>query len=146
MTHSVMEQSGRHDHERCRHHHGGQRLFSGSSSFVEAGWCAILGRRKALSLCTAVGGCVLGMDRPRALDSLGGCTPAIFVPAGVSSLRFYSGRNCSFLPHPFIDVLAIGYRAALFNAAGMLLAYTLVLVLYGGLKMIFSRAGASKST
>lgn len=52
---------------------------------------------------------------------------------------FVRGEIVHLYPYPFIDVLAIGYRAALLNTAGITLAYALVVGLFCGLKSIFSR-------
>lgn len=59
---------------------------------------------------------------------------------------FIRGEMVQLYPYPFIDVLAIGYRAALLNAVGMMLAYALVVGLFCGLKIIFTRTFARTST
>ena len=50
---------------------------------------------------------------------------------------FVRGEFIQLYPYAFIDVLAIGYRAALLNAAGMMMAYALIVGLFCGLKMGF---------
>lgn len=51
---------------------------------------------------------------------------------------FVRGEILHLYPYAFIDVLAIGLRAALLNAAGIMLAYALVVGAFCGLKMVFS--------
>ena len=51
---------------------------------------------------------------------------------------FARGEIVQLYPYAFIDVLAIGYNAALLNAAGMMVAYALTVGLFCGLKMVFS--------
>ena len=51
---------------------------------------------------------------------------------------FIRGEIVQLYPYAFIDVLAIGHRAALLNAAGMMLVYALIVGLFCGLKMVFS--------
>ena len=51
---------------------------------------------------------------------------------------FARGEIVQLYPYAFIDVLAIGYKAALLNAAGMMMAYALIVGLFCGLKMVFS--------
>lgn len=52
---------------------------------------------------------------------------------------FIRGEIVHLYPYAFIDVLAIGYRAALLNAAGMMMAYALIVGVFYGLKMVFSK-------
>lgn len=59
---------------------------------------------------------------------------------------FARGEIVHLYPYAFIDVLAIGYRAALLNAAGIMLAYALVVGLFLGLKILFSRAPSRNLT
>ena len=49
---------------------------------------------------------------------------------------FARGEVVSLYPYPFIDVLTIGYPAALRNSVGLLVAYALVAGLYVGLKRL----------
>ena len=51
---------------------------------------------------------------------------------------FVRGEIVQLYPYPFIDVLAIGLWAALLNAAGMMMAYALIVGLFCGLKRVFS--------
>ena len=74
-------------------------------------------------------------------------TPWLFVyPLVYLVYVFVRGEMVQLYPYPFIDVLEIGYRAALLNAAGIMLAYALVVGLFCGLKMIFSRITLRTST
>ena len=67
-------------------------------------------------------------------------TPWLFVyPLVYLVYVFVRGEMVQLYPYPFIDVLVIGYRAALFNATGIMLAYALVVGLFCGLKKIFYR-------
>jgi hypothetical protein len=59
---------------------------------------------------------------------------------------FVRGEIVHLYPYPFIDVLSIGYRAALLNTAGILLAYALVVGLFCVLKAVFSRATSRMAT
>ena len=59
---------------------------------------------------------------------------------------FVRGEMVQLYPYPFIDVLAIGYRADLLNAAAMMLAYALVVGLFCGLKIIFNKPSFRTST
>ena len=52
---------------------------------------------------------------------------------------FMRGEIVHLYPYAFIDVLAIGYRAALLNSAGIIATYALVIAAFFGLKIIFSR-------
>ena len=74
-------------------------------------------------------------------------TPWLFVyPLVYLVYVFVRGEMVQLYPYPFIDVLEIGYRAALLNAAGIMLAYALVVGLFCGLKIIFSRITLRTST
>lgn len=74
-------------------------------------------------------------------------TPWLFVyPLVYLVYVFVRGETVQLYPYPFIDVLEIGYRAALLNAAGIMLAYALVVGLFCGLKKIFSRITLRTST
>ncbi len=67
-------------------------------------------------------------------------TPWLFVyPVMYLVYVFVRGEIVQLYPYPFINVLAIGYPSALLNAAGMMLAYALVVGLFCGLKMAFSK-------
>ncbi len=59
---------------------------------------------------------------------------------------FARGEIIHLYPYAFIDVLAIGYRTALLNAVGIMLAYALVAGLFCGLKILFSRTPSRNST
>ena len=59
---------------------------------------------------------------------------------------FARGEIVHLYPYAFIDVLVIGYRAALLNAAGIMLAYALVVGLFCGLKILFSRTPSRNPT
>lgn len=59
---------------------------------------------------------------------------------------FIRGEIVQLYPYPFIDVLAIGYRAALLNSAGMLVAYAAVVGVFCGVKSVFSRTTSRMST
>ena len=52
---------------------------------------------------------------------------------------FARGELVSLYPYPFIDVLTIGYPAAMRNSAGLIVAYALVAGLYAGLKSLPAR-------
>ena len=52
---------------------------------------------------------------------------------------FARGELVSLYPYPFIDVLTIGYPAAMRNSAGLIAAYALVAGLYAGLKSLPAR-------
>ena len=74
-------------------------------------------------------------------------TPWLFMyPLVYLVYVFVRGEMIQLYPYPFIDVLAIGYRAALLNSAGMMLAYALVVGLFCGLKIIFFRTTLRTST
>lgn len=74
-------------------------------------------------------------------------TPWLFMyPLVYLVYVFVRGEMIQLYPYPFIDVLAIGYRAALLNSAGMMLAYALVVGLFCGLKSIFFRTTLRTST
>ena len=74
-------------------------------------------------------------------------TPWLFMyPLVYVVYVFVRGEMIQLYPYPFIDVLAIGYRAALLNSAGMMLAYALVVGLFCGLKIIFFRTTLRTST
>ena len=49
------------------------------------------------------------------------------------------GELVSLYPYPFIDVLTIGYPAAMRNSVGLMVAYVLVAGLYAGLKRLSAR-------
>lgn len=57
---------------------------------------------------------------------------------------FARGEWVRLYPYPFIDVLAIGYPASLLNAAGMMLAYALIVGAFCGLKMVLSASTSRK--
>ena len=74
-------------------------------------------------------------------------TPWLFMyPLVYLVYVFVRGEMIQLYPYPFIDVLAIGYRATLLNSAGMMLAYALVVGLFCGLKSIFFRTTLRTST
>ena len=74
-------------------------------------------------------------------------TPRLFIyPLVYLVYVFVRGEMIQLYPYPFIDVLAIGYRAALLNSAGMMLAYASVVGLFCGIKLIFSRTTSRTST
>ena len=52
---------------------------------------------------------------------------------------FARGELVSLYPYPFIDVLTIGYPAAMRNSVGLIVAYALVAGLYAGLKSLPAR-------
>lgn len=52
---------------------------------------------------------------------------------------FARGELVSLYPYPFIDVLTIGYPAAMRNSVGLMVAYALVAGLYAGLKSLPAR-------
>ena len=52
---------------------------------------------------------------------------------------FARGELVSLYPYPFIDVLTIGYPAAMRNSLGLIVAYALVAGLYAGLKSLRAR-------
>ena len=58
---------------------------------------------------------------------------------------FVRGEIVYLYPYAFIDVLAIGYRKALLNSAGIMAAYALVISAFFGLKIIFFRKTARMS-
>lgn len=55
---------------------------------------------------------------------------------------FVRGEVFGLYPYHFVDVSKIGYRAAMFNAAGLMLAYALVVGLFSALKALAPRAEA----
>ena len=74
-------------------------------------------------------------------------TPWLFMyPLVYLVYVFVRGEIVQLYPYPFIDVLAIGYRAALLNSAGMMLAYALVVGFFCGLRIIFTRTTSRTST
>lgn len=72
--------------------------------------------------------------------------PWLFVyPTVYLAYVFARGEIFGLYPYDFVDVLKLGYRAALLNAAGLMVAYALVVGLFCGLKAIPPREVASKT-
>lgn len=69
--------------------------------------------------------------------------PWLFVyPLVYLAYVFVRGEIFGLYPYEFVDVIKLGYRAALLNAAGLMVAYALVAGLFCGLKAFPRRAVA----
>ena len=58
---------------------------------------------------------------------------------------FVRGEVFGLYPYDFVDVIKLGYRAALLNAAGLMLAYAAIVGLFCGLKALPPRAATRKN-